>query len=225
MSIKTLASSAGMLVLVLLPVLAQEAPKTLPEDKHKQLYENVCGSCHDAGLVIGEPRDYQGWRYIVDRMAQLDMSASDEELDQIVNYLVKYFGMPVNVNTANAEEMQTLGLTEDQAKAVVAARAKGRFPDFAAFTAIPALKDVNLEGVKHRLLFPNLPPDPNRDIYLNTCGACHPADIVVGEKYSRETWGALVGRMRENGARASDDDFKKITDYLAKYFGRTPGAP
>ena len=58
MSIKTLAISAGMLALCLLPVLAQEEPKTLPEDKHKQLYENVCGSCHGADLVIGEPRDH-----------------------------------------------------------------------------------------------------------------------------------------------------------------------
>ena len=57
MSIKTLAISAGMLALVLLPVLAQEAPKTLPEDKHKELYENVCGSCHGADKVIGEQRD------------------------------------------------------------------------------------------------------------------------------------------------------------------------
>jgi len=157
-------------------------------------------------------------------MAQMGSSASDEELDQIVNYLVKYFGTPVNVNIATAEEIQTLGLTEDQAKAVVAARAKGKFADFAALTAIPALKDVNLDGVKHRLVFPKLPPDPNRQIVLNICGSCHDVDVVVGEKQSRENWSTLVRRMRENGARGSDDDFKKITDYLAMYFGPTPGA-
>src|SRR5262252_406595 len=192
MLIKTLAICTGMLALVLPTVLAQEAPKTLPEDKHKELYENVCGSCHGADKVIGEERDHDGWGYTVHQMA---MSASDEELDQIVTYLVKYFGTPVNVNSANAEEIQTLGLTEDQAKAVVAARAKGKFADFAALAAIPALKDVNLDGVKHRLVFPKLPPDPNRQIYLNTCGACHAADVVVGEKNSRETWVKLVGRM------------------------------
>ena len=226
MSIKTLAISAGMLVLFLLPVLAQEAPKILPEDEHKQLYENVCGSCHDANLVIGEPRDQQGWYFIVNRMAQLGTSASDEELDQIVDYLVKYFGMPVNVNTATAEEIQTLGLTEDQAEAVVTARDKGKFPDFAALSALPALKDVNLDGVKNRLVFPKaLPQDPNRQTYVNICSACHGADIVVGENHSRETWGALVGRMRTYGAHGSDDDFKRITDYLVMYFGPKPGTP
>jgi len=223
MLIKTLAICAGMLALVLPTVLAQEAPKTLPEDKHRELYENVCGSCHGADKVIGEQRDHDGWGYTVHVMAQMGTSASDEELDQIVNYLVKYFGMPVNVNNANAEEFQTLGLTEDQAKAVVAARVKEKFPDFAALTAILALKDVNLEGVKHRLVFPKLPPDPNRQIYLNTCGACHAADVVASENRSRESWGALVGRMRENGARGSDDEFKKITDYLVMYFGPKPG--
>src|SRR6516164_5429430 len=155
---KTLAICAGMLALVLPAVLAQEAPRTLPEDKTKELYENVCGSCHGADKVFGEERDRDGWGYTVHQMA---MSASDEELDQIVTYLVKYFGTPVNVNYANAEEIQTLGLTEDQAKAVVAARAKRKFLDFAALTSISALKDVNLEGVKHRLVFPKLPPDPN----------------------------------------------------------------
>ena len=224
MLIKTLAICTGVLALVLPAVLAQEAPKTLPEDKHKELYENVCGSCHGADKVIGEQRDRDGWGYTVHVMAQMGAPASEEELDQIVNYLVKYFGMPVNVNSASAEEIETLGLTEDQAKAVVAARAKAKFADFAALTAILALKDVNLDGVKHRLLFPQLPPDPNRDIYLNTCGTCHTEDVVVGEKFSRETWGSLVERMRKNGARGSDDDFKKITDHLVKYFGR-PGAP
>ena len=224
MLIKTLAICAGMLALVLPTVLAQEAPKTLPEDKNKELYENVCGSCHGADKVIGEQRDRDGWGYTVHVMSQMGAPASEEELDQIVNYLVKYFGTPVNMNTDGAEEIQTLGLTEDQANAVIAARAKGKFADFAALAAIPALKDVRLDGVKHRMVFPKLPPDPNRQIVLNTCGACHAADVVVGENQDREFWGKVVGRMRENGARGSDDDFKKITDYLLMYFGPTPGS-
>jgi competence protein ComEA len=220
MSIKTLAISAGMLVLVLLPVLAQEAPKTLPEDEHKQLFENVCGGCHGADRVIGEPRDKEGWAATVERMAQQGAAASDEEMEQIVGYLAKYFGMPVNVNTASAEDFQTLGLTEDQAKAVVAARAKAKFPDFAALSAVPALKEVKLDGVKHRLVFPKpLPQDPNRQTFLTVCSACHSTDVIVEENHSREGWGTLVGRMREKGALVSDDDFKKITDYLGKYFG------
>lgn len=226
MSIKTLAISAGMLALLLLPALAQEAPKTLPEDKHKQLYENVCGSCHEANLVMeAEPREREGWYFMVDRMAEMGTTASEEELDQIVDYLAKYFGLPVNVNTANAEEFQTLGLTEDQAKAVVAARAKVKFADFAALSALPALKDVKLDGVKPRLVFPKLPPDPNRQTVLNTCGSCHSADIVADENRNREGWGALLGRMRDHGANGSDDDFKKITDYLTTYFGPKSGAP
>jgi len=215
-----------MLALFLLPLLAQEEPKPLPEDKHTQLFENACGSCHGADLVFGEPRDHEGWHDIVDRMAQLGTSASDEELAQIVDYLAKYFGMPVNVNTANTEEIQTLGLTEDQARAVVAARDKRKFPDFAALSALPALMDVNLDGVKRRLVFPKaLPQDPNRQTFLNTCSVCHSTDVVAGENHNRETWGALVGRMREHGAQGSDDDFKKITDYLVMYFGPTPVAP
>ena len=220
MSMKTLAIFAGMLALVLLPVLAQEAPKTLPEDEHKQLFENVCGSCHGADRVLTEQRDKQNWSATVERMAEQGASASDEEVEQIVNYLAKYFGMPVNVNSASAEDFQTLGLTEDQAKAVIAARAKAKFPDFVALSGVPALKEVKLEGVKHRLVFPKpLPEDPNRQTFFTVCGTCHSTDIIVEENYSREGWGRLVGRMREKGALGSDDDFKRITDYLGKYFG------
>jgi len=226
MSIKTLAISAGLVASVLLPVLAQEAPRTLPEDKLTTLYENVCGECHGADLVFDQPRDYQGWNSTVDRMVQQGASASDEEIHQIVDYLAKYFGMPVNVNSASAEEIQTLGLTEDQAKSVIAARAREKFADFAALSALPALKEVNLEGVKHRLVFPQgLPPDPIRQTFLNTCGVCHSADVVVGEVHNRAAWDALIGRMRGHGAQGSDDDFKKITDYLMMYFSSKPGAP
>jgi hypothetical protein len=109
--------------------------------------------------------------------------------------------------------------------AVVAARNKGKFPDFAALSALPALKEVNLDGVKSRLEFPKpLPQDPNRQTYLNVCSACHGADVVVGENHSLEIWRELVGRMRNHGAHGSDDDFKKITDYLVMYFGPKPGA-
>lgn len=228
MSIKTLTISAGILTLALLPALAQDAPKTLPEDEHKQLIENVCGTCHGMDLldlVIADPRDKEAWSTTVERMTQQGASASDEEANQIVGYLAKYFGMPVNVNTADNEELKTIGLTEDQAKAVVAARAKAKFPDFTTFSALPALKDVNLEGVKHRLVFPKpLPQDPNRQTFLNTCSACHSTDVVVDENHSRESWTALVGKMRTRGALGSDDDFKKITDYLVKYFGPKTGS-
>jgi len=59
--IKTVAICTGVLALVFTTVLAQDAPTTLPEDTHKELYENVCGACHSADKVIGEQRDHDGW--------------------------------------------------------------------------------------------------------------------------------------------------------------------
>ena len=76
MSIRTLAIFAGMLALVLLPVLAQEAPKALPEDEHKQLFENVCGSCHGADRVLTEQRDKVNWSATVERMAEQGASGA-----------------------------------------------------------------------------------------------------------------------------------------------------
>src|SRR6187200_3507689 len=107
MLIKTVAICTGILAFVFTTVLAQEAPKTLPEDTHKEVYENVCGSCHSADKVIGEQRDHDAWAYTVRVMAQMGTPPAEEELDQIITYLVKYFGTPVKVNSANAEELQT----------------------------------------------------------------------------------------------------------------------
>jgi DNA uptake protein ComE-like DNA-binding protein len=64
-----------------------------------------------------------------------------------------------------------------------------------------------------------LPDGDGKDVYETVCGACHGADIVVGSQGSKSRWEETVDSMKNRGASGSDEDFKTVTAYLAKYFG------
>ena len=63
-----------------------------------------------------------------------------------------------------------------------------------------------------------LPPGDGRDLVMKTCSKCHTPDIVAEQTLDAEGWKELVDQMAGNGAQGSDDDFAKISDYLAKSF-------
>ena len=65
----------------------------------------------------------------------------------------------------------------------------------------------------------SFPDGPGKDIFTNTCGGCHGADIVIGQTGTRDVWQDTVDSMRSRGAIGSDDDFKLIVNYLTTYFG------
>ena len=64
-----------------------------------------------------------------------------------------------------------------------------------------------------------LPDGDGKDTYESVCGACHGADIVVGSQGTKARWEETVDAMKNRGASGSEDDFKTVTAYLAKYFG------
>ena len=61
-----------------------------------------------------------------------------------------------------------------------------------------------------------LPDAPGRDTVRKVCGACHPAQVVLGKGMSREQWGNLVSNMVSRGAKGTDAEFAEIVDYLSK---------
>ena len=64
-----------------------------------------------------------------------------------------------------------------------------------------------------------LPDGDGKETYESVCGACHGADIVVGSHGTKARWEETVDAMKNRGASGSEDDFKTVTAYLAKYFG------
>ena len=60
-----------------------------------------------------------------------------------------------------------------------------------------------------------LPDAPGRDTVKKVCGACHPAELVLGKGMTREQWGSLVSNMVSRGAKGTDAEFAEILDYLS----------
>ena len=64
-----------------------------------------------------------------------------------------------------------------------------------------------------------VPPGDGRDLVMENCMACHSiAPTLVSQKTAGEWQGTMVNH-RSNMGGVSDADYKKMTDYLVKFFG------
>ena len=64
----------------------------LPHGKSRELVQRVCNSCPSADLIATHRQTRDEWTGIVQRMAQHGASASDDQFQQIVDYLTNHFG-------------------------------------------------------------------------------------------------------------------------------------
>jgi len=72
-----------------------------------------------------------------------------------------------------------------------------------------------------------LPEAPAKKTVEAVCGSCHDVDTAIGEKHDKAGWQTVIATMVNRGARASDQEFDAIIEYLAKYFGavEAPATP
>jgi hypothetical protein len=63
-----------------------------------------------------------------------------------------------------------------------------------------------------------LPDGPGKETVQKICGGCHPPEIVLGHRDTKEGWEQIVGNMVDKGANGTDDEFNTIIDYLALHF-------
>jgi competence protein ComEA len=64
-----------------------------------------------------------------------------------------------------------------------------------------------------------LPDAPAKKIVEKVCSACHDAGTAVGERHTKAGWNTVIDAMANRGARATDQEFDAIVEYLTKYFG------
>jgi competence ComEA-like helix-hairpin-helix protein len=64
-----------------------------------------------------------------------------------------------------------------------------------------------------------LPDGKGKDKVESVCGACHGLEGVMAMNNTKTAWQDLIEDMRGRGADGSEDDFKTIATYLAKYYG------
>jgi competence protein ComEA len=147
----TLVAPVFLCSLISLP-LAQA--QDLPDGKGKAVVEEVCGACHGVDLLATRRATKQGWSYIVDDMVARGASASNEQVQQINEYLAKNFGQ-VNPNKSTpAEIADVLAITPAQAEAIVKYRTEhGDFKTFDDVKKVPGLETAKLDTKKDRFTF------------------------------------------------------------------------
>jgi len=130
----------------------------MPDGPGRDITVATCTKCHAITNITTQHKDADGWTATITKMVGYGAAASDDDLQAILEYLTKNYGLDsasnanapaashkINVNIDTAAQLVTeLGLTEDESKAVVAYRDKN-----GNFKAIEDLKKVpNVDGAK-----------------------------------------------------------------------------
>ena len=72
------------------PALADDF-KALPEGPGRDVAVRVCSQCHSPEIVAHQSLDAQGWKDVVNQMANNGANATDAEFDTIAKYLATSF--------------------------------------------------------------------------------------------------------------------------------------
>jgi competence protein ComEA len=136
---------------------AQTAPTpadAFPEGTGKAVLLRVCSNCHGPDTVVQTLRTRQEWSDVVDQMSRFGAEAGDQEFDQILSYLVKFYS-PIRINKATAKELESvLDVSSSVAEAIVTYRQeKGPFQTVDDLKHVPGLEPEKIEARKARLTF------------------------------------------------------------------------
>src|SRR4051794_40675030 len=93
----------------ILGLAATAAAQTLPNGPGKEVVEKMCTACHGLENVVRARMTKERWNGVVDDMISRGAVGTDDEFDQVINYLAANFGRPaaqnVNVNKASAADL------------------------------------------------------------------------------------------------------------------------
>jgi len=60
--------------------------------KGKQVFQQICGACHDLAVSTGQVKSREDWQATVSRMANDGAALTDEEVAEVVAYLARNYG-------------------------------------------------------------------------------------------------------------------------------------
>jgi competence protein ComEA len=160
--------------LLVLYFAAAAATPALPPGKGKAIVARTCVNCHALKVVTSKRATKEQWSALVDQMVSRGADLNDDEIDTVVNYLSKNFGLKgapavpakknflptqkmdsVNVNQASANELAaTLHFSAEKCAAIVAYREKnGNYKDWRDLTNVPGIQAADIESRKDLLQF------------------------------------------------------------------------
>jgi len=130
------------------------AQDPFPEATGKAALLKACSNCHTPETVIQTLRTRSEWTDVLDQMVRYGAEASDQEFDQILTYLVKYFS-PIRVNKANAKDLEAaMDIPAAAAEAIVSYRTeKGEFKTLDDLKKVAGLEGGKVDTLKARIEF------------------------------------------------------------------------
>jgi competence protein ComEA len=147
----------GFLPLLLAGVLGAGAlnAQDLPDGTGKDVVQRVCTACHDLSPVTSMNGGADIWQSVADDMKSRGADGTDADFRAIVQYLAKYYGPPVHINTDAAAAIQTnLGVSDAEAAAIVKYRTdKGNFKEWGDLAKVPGLDMSKLAGLQQRIKY------------------------------------------------------------------------
>jgi competence protein ComEA len=63
-----------------------------------------------------------------------------------------------------------------------------------------------------------LPEGPGREETLRMCRTCHEVARSISPRQDRDAWIGTMNKMVAFGMKATDEEYKLVLDYLAKYY-------
>lgn len=156
--------AALLMPLLLAAAWAVDAPQTPDQntgqvdsqasdpEREAESLKTVCGHCHNLQIVMDTPKSYDAWHDTVQKMLNLGAKATDDQLDDIMDYLHRTV-TTIDVNSADADELEiVLNASEATAQAIVARRKTKRFTGPADLKSVPGV-DASTVDAKARLIF------------------------------------------------------------------------
>jgi competence protein ComEA len=139
--------------------------QSVPPDGHaKAVFERICSNCHGVEEITRKRLTEEQWTDVIDSMISRGAEGTDEEMSQVLQYLVKNFpkesgaktgASKINVNKASAKELAgTIGISMADAEAIVAYREKnGNFKELQDLKKVPGIDVRKVEDNQGRLEF------------------------------------------------------------------------
>jgi competence protein ComEA len=149
--------SAALAVAATLFITVANAQEKLPNGPGRETMKRVCGACHSAENVAGMAKTREEWGAVVGEMAAAGAQGTEDEFNEIVDYLATYFPKTpkINMNKATAKDLESgLELSAKEADAIIHYREeKGSFKSIEDVEKVPGVDAKKIEAKKDRLVF------------------------------------------------------------------------
>jgi hypothetical protein len=183
---------------------AKKPPVVMPEGDGKAIAIEYCQDCHMLTNLTKAHKSLDDWKDTVATMMDRGARLPPEQVDTLVQYLVKNFGLGYTDPAAKGSESAAAPAPAASAPPTVAASPSAPSTIAQAPPAKPVVE---------------LPEGDGKPIATEYCQDCHRLTNLTHAHKSLDDWQDTVQTMMDRGARIPQDKVDTLIKYLVKNFG------